>query len=71
MLLRLEESSLTQCNETIDENSMFFDIVGGKQRNAVNGLRSQTSEYYGTSGASTSTTLPSPQQNEKEMQELR
>ena len=34
-------------------------------------LRSQASEYYGTSGASTSTTSPSPQQNEEEMQELR
>ena len=50
---------------------MFLDIVGGKQRNAVYGLRSQASEYYGTSGASTSTTSPSPQQNEEEMSELR
>ena len=40
------------------------------ERNVVYGLGSQASEYYGTSGASTSTTSPSSQQNGKEMQEL-
>ena len=69
--LEARREQLTQCNETIDENYMFLDIVGGKQRNAVYGLGSQASEYYGTSGASTSTTSPSSQQNEKELQELR
>ena len=69
--LESRRAQLTQCNETIDENSMFLDIVGGKQRNAVYGLGSQASEYYGISGASTSTTSPFPQQNEEEMQELR
>ena len=65
--LEARREQLTQCNETIDENSMFLDIVGGKQRNAVYGLGSQASECYGTSDASTSTTSPSPQQNEEEM----
>ena len=69
--LEARRDQLTQCNETIDENNMFLNIVGGKQRNAVYGLGSQASEYYGTSNASTSTTSPSPQQNEEEMQELR
>ena len=69
--LEARREQLTQCNETIDENNMFLDIVGEKQRNAVYGLRSQASEYYGTSGASTSTTSPSPQQNEEEMSEQR
>ena len=69
--LEARREQLTQCNETIDENNRFLDIVGEIQRNAVYGLRSQASEYYGTSGASTSTTSPSPQQNEEEMSELR
>ena len=68
--LEARREQLTQCNETIDENIMFLDIVGGKQRNAVYDLRFQASEYYGTSGASTLTMSPSPQQNEKEMQKL-
>ena len=50
---------------------MFLGIVGGKQRNVVYGLGSLASEYYGTNGASTSTTSPFPQQNEEEMKELR
>ena len=65
-----KKEQLTECNETIDENSMFLDIVGGKQRNVVYGLGSQASEYYGFSGASISTTSLSPQQNEEKMQEL-
>ena len=69
--LEAKKELLMQCNETIDENNMFLDIMGGKQRNAVYGLRSQPSEFYGTSGASTSTTSPSPQQNEEKMLELR
>ena len=32
--LKARREPLTQCNGTIDENSMFLDIVGGKQRNA-------------------------------------
>ena len=38
--LESRRAQLTQCNETIDENNMFLDIVGGKQRNAVYGLGS-------------------------------
>ena len=59
--LEARREQLTQCNETIDENSMFLNNVGGKQRNVVYGLGSLASEYYGTSSASTSTTSPSPQ----------
>ena len=69
--LEARREQLTQCNETIDENNMFLDIIGGKQRNVVYGLGPLASEYYRTSGVSTSTTSPSPQQNEEEMQVLR
>ena len=69
-VLEARREHLTQCNESIDKNSMFLDIVGGKQRNAVYGLGSQASKYNETSSASTSTMSPSPQQNEEEMQEL-
>ena len=52
---------LIQSSEALDENDLFFNIVGGKRKSTIYGLESQAIEYYKTNVVSTSTTFSSPQ----------
>ena len=38
--IEAKREQLTQNNETIDENNMFLDVVGGQQKGRVYGLGS-------------------------------
>ena len=69
--LQVRREELIQSNEAIDENDLFFNIVGGKRKSTIYGLGFQASEYHGINVASTSTTSPSPQQNVGKIQDLR
>ena len=44
--IEAEREQLTQNNETINENNMFLDVVGGQQKGRVYGLGSQATQYY-------------------------
>ncbi|KAK6128605.1 hypothetical protein DH2020_037648 [Rehmannia glutinosa] len=59
---------LTQANETIDENKLYLDVVGGANRNGTYGLGSGACEYYGTRPH---TSFQSGQQNSEEINDLR
>ena len=39
--IEAKQEQLIQNNETIDENNMFLDVVGGQQKRRVYGLGSQ------------------------------
>ena len=39
-VIKANREQVTQNNETIDENNMFLDIVGGQQKGQVYGLGS-------------------------------
>ena len=67
--LQSRREELIQSSEAIDENDLFFNIVGGDRKSIIYGLGSQASEYYGTNVASTSTTSPSLQHNVDEIQD--
>ena len=69
--LQSRREELIQSNEAINENYLFFTIVGGKRKSTIYGLGSQASEYYMPNVASTSTTSPSPKHNVDEIQDLR
>ena len=68
---QVRREDLIQSSEAINENDLFFNIMVGKQKITIYGLRSQASEYYETIVASTSIAFPSPQQNVDEIQDLR
>ena len=59
--LQFRREELIQSSEAIDENGLFFNIVGGKRKSTIYGLGSQANDYYGTNVASTSITPPSSQ----------
>ena len=62
---------MTQNNETIDENNMFLDVVGGQQKGRVYGLGSQATQYYNFRSTSSSTsTFDVSQQNAEVTQQL-
>ena len=53
--IKAKREQLTQNNETIDENNMFLDVVGGQQIGQVYGLGSQATQYYEFDSTSSST----------------
>ena len=62
---------MTQNNETIDENNMFQDVVGGQQKGRVYGLGSQATQYYDFGSTSSSTSaFDVSQQNVEVIQQL-
>ena len=69
--IEAKREQLTQNNETIDENNMFLDVVGGQQKGQVYGLGSQATQYYNFGYTSSSTsTFDISQQNAEVIQQL-
>ena len=67
--IEAKREQLTQNNETIDENNMFLDVVGGQQKGRVYGIGSQATQYYNFGSTSSSTsTIDVPQQNTEVIQ---
>ena len=62
---------MKQNNETIDENNMFLDVVGGQEKGRVYGLGSQATQYYDFISTSSSTSaFDVSQQNVEVIQQL-
>ena len=69
--IEAKREKLTQNNETIDENNMFLDVVGGQQKGRVYGLGSQATQYYDFGATSSSTSVfDVSQQNAEVIQQL-
>ena len=69
--IEAKQEQLTQNNETIDENNMFLDVVGGQQKGRVYGRGSQATQYYSFGSTSPSTsTFDVSQQNAEVIQQL-
>ena len=69
--IETKREQLTQNNETIDENNMFQDVVGGQQKGRVYGLGSQATQYYDFGSISSSTSaFDVSQQNAEVIQQL-
>ena len=69
--IEAKREQLTQNNETIYENNMFLDVVGGKQKGRVYGLGSQATQYYNFGSTSSSTSaFDVSQQNTEVIQQL-
>ena len=69
--IETKREQLTQNNETIDENNMFQDVVGGQQKGRVYGLGSQATQYYDFGSTSSSTSaFDVSQQNTEVIQQL-
>ena len=69
--IEAKREQLTQNNETIDENNMFLDVVGGQQKGRVYGLGSQATQYYNFGSTSSSTSaFDVSQQNAEVIQQL-
>ena len=69
--IEAKREQLTQNNETIDENNMFLDVVGGQQKGRVYGLGSQATQYYNFGSTSSSTSaFDVSQQNTEVIQQL-
>ena len=66
-----KREQLTLNNETIDENNMFLDVVGGHKKGRVYGLGSQATQYYNYGSTSSSTSaFDVSQQNAEVIQQL-
>ena len=69
--IEAKREQLTQNNETIDENNMFLDVVGGQQKGWVYGLGSQATQYYDFDSICSSTSaFDVSQQNAEVIQQL-
>ena len=69
--IEAKREQMTQNNETINENNLFLDVVGGQQKGRVYGLGSQPTQYYEFGSTSSSTlAFDVSQQNVEEIQQL-